>query len=69
VQVTRVRVGLVCAAIAARTLASQLFAITPRDAPSYGVAVVAIAVAAVAACRLPARRATAINPLEALRSE
>jgi len=64
-----VGLGLVGAASAAQLLASQLFGITPRDAASYGVAVVAIAVAAVAACWLPARRATIISPLEALRSE
>jgi predicted permease len=64
-----VGVGVVGAGAVAQLLASQLFGVTPRDGASYGVAVIAIAAAAVAACWLPARRATAISPLEALRSE
>jgi len=61
--------GLVCAAVAARFLKGQLFAVSPRDAGSYIVAAAAIGAAALAACWLPARRASAISPLDAIRAE
>ncbi|MGH9143421.1 MAG: FtsX-like permease family protein, partial [Vicinamibacterales bacterium] len=61
--------GLVSAALVARLLQSQLFGISPRDAVSYAAAAAAIGAAAVAACWIPARRASAISPLEAIRTE
>ena len=61
--------GVAGAALGARLLQSQLFGVTPRDAVSYATAVVAIALAAMTACWLPARRISAVTPLEALRSE
>ena len=61
--------GLVFAAIAARFLEGQLFAVSPRDLVSYVSAAAAIAVAALAACWLPARRASATSPLDAIRAE
>jgi putative ABC transport system permease protein len=61
--------GLVSAGVAARLLENQLFAVSPRDAASYVSAAAAIAIVAIAACWLPARRASAISPLEAIRTE
>src|SRR4051794_8246 len=61
--------GLVSAGVAARLLQNQLFAVSPRDAASYLSAAAAIAIVAIAACWLPARRASAISPLESLRAE
>jgi len=61
--------GLVCASVAARLLQSQLFAVSPGDVRSYLVAAVAIGIAALTARWLPARRASAISPLEAIRAE
>ena len=61
--------GLVFAAIAARFLEEQLFAVSPRDLVSYASAAAAIAVAALAACWLPARRASATSPLDAIRAD
>ena len=61
--------GLVSAGVAARLLQNQLFAVSPRDAASYLSAAAAIAVVAIAACWLPARRASTISPLESLRAE
>jgi len=46
-----------------------LFAVSPRDLVSYLSAAAAIAVAALAACWLPARRASATSPLDAIRAE
>ena len=61
--------GLVGAGAAARLLQSQLFGVTPRDTTSYVVGTVAIAAAALVASWLPARRAAAIAPVEALRTD
>jgi putative ABC transport system permease protein len=61
--------GLVFAAIAARFLEGQLFAVSSRDFVSYVSAASAIAAAALTACWLPARRASAASPLDAIRAE
>jgi ABC-type lipoprotein release transport system permease subunit len=41
----------------------------PRDATNYAAVVLAIAAVAFLASYLPARRAAAINPVQALRAE
>jgi predicted permease len=61
--------GLTGAALATRLIESQLFGVTAADPISYLVAVPVLALAAIAACWLPAVRATAANPLDALRAE
>jgi len=61
--------GLAGAAVAARFLEGQLFAVSPRDAGSYAAAAAAIGAAALAACWLPARRASTVSPLDAIRTE
>jgi putative ABC transport system permease protein len=53
--------GLVAAALSGRFIASQLYGVTPRDAISL------LAIAALLAAWLPARRAAAIDPVLALR--
>jgi putative ABC transport system permease protein len=60
-------VGLVAAVFAGRLLTSLLFEIAPVDAVSFGGAVVLLAVASLAACFLPAWRATRVAPADALR--
>jgi putative ABC transport system permease protein len=52
-----------------RSLASELYEISPHDPPTYGVALLVIFAVAWAACALPALRATRIDPIIALRSE
>jgi putative ABC transport system permease protein len=62
-------VGLAASFAANRVLASELFGVTAHDPMTFvGVAVVVIAVG-VAACWIPARRATRVDPVVALRFE
>jgi len=61
--------GLAAALALARTLESLLFQVRPTDPPTLAATAVLLAAAALAATWLPARRATAIDPLETLRVE
>jgi predicted permease len=61
--------GLIGAMATARLLASLLFQVKPVDPLTFGGVSLALAVVALAACYFPARRATATDPLEALRYE
>lgn len=60
--------GTLGAAAASRLLQSFLFGVTPAVLPSYAAATLAVAVVALAACWLPARRATRVNPADAFRA-
>jgi len=62
-------IGVVGAALGARALRSQLFGVAATDPASFAVAVVAIGLVALVACWLPARRASAVSPLTAMKSE
>jgi predicted permease len=62
-------IGLVLAAIAARSMTSLLYGFRPDFAPTVGaVSLILLAVAALA-CLVPARRASRVDPVIALRSE
>jgi predicted permease len=61
--------GLATAAVLTHLMASLLFGITALDPTTYGVVSFALILAAALASYLPARRATAIDPGEALRVE
>ena len=52
-----------------RLLSSQLFGVSPADPLTIACAVLLIAAVALAAALIPARRAAAVNPNDALRTE
>ncbi len=61
--------GLGLAAGVAQLMQVILFEVQPRDPVIFGGVVVVLGVVALVACLLPARRATRIDPLVALRTE
>lgn len=67
--VAGIAVGLPAGLAAARLIRGQLFGVSTVDTPSLVVAVCVLVAAAVAASYLPARRAAAVSPIEALRGE
>ena len=62
-------IGFALSAGVATVLARTLYGITPTDAPTYLGVFVLLASASLLACYLPARRATRIDPVMALRTE
>jgi putative ABC transport system permease protein len=61
--------GGIVTALLGRLLATFLFGVTPTDPMALGTAAVGFVVVALMACWLPARRATRVDPMEALRYE
>ena len=64
-----VGVGLLLAVAAGRVLSQILYQVSPADPFALAISSVLLAAAALLACFLPARRATRINPMTALRTE
>jgi predicted permease len=61
--------GFLGALVATRAMTTLLFEVRPSDPLTYLVIACVLGVAALAACYFPARRATAVDPLVALRHE
>jgi putative ABC transport system permease protein len=59
--------GLAGALLLTRVLASMLFGVSATDALTFAAVATLLAVFSAAACLLPARRATRVNPMTALR--
>jgi predicted permease len=61
--------GIGGALLLSRALKASLFGISGTDLTSYGVASLVLALTACIAALIPARRASRVNPMEALRTE
>ncbi|HYW69735.1 MAG TPA: ABC transporter permease [Pyrinomonadaceae bacterium] len=69
---TGIGLGLIGAVIATKyfeSLETMLYGVRPRDPLTYGIAAAGLILVALLACLLPARRATKVDPLVALRYE
>ena len=62
-------IGLVGAFVLTRWMSSMLFGLTASDPATYATVLVVSLGAALLACSIPARRATRVDPLVALRYE
>jgi putative ABC transport system permease protein len=61
--------GLTGAYFLTRTMASLLFGVSARDQITFVAISLLLALVALAACYIPARRATRVDPMVALRHE
>jgi putative ABC transport system permease protein len=62
-------IGMVAALALGRLLTTQLYEVSPHNPALLATTAVTLTVVALLACFLPARRATFVNPIEALRAE
>jgi ABC-type antimicrobial peptide transport system permease subunit len=62
-------IGVPVALSSTRILKSLLYELSPLDPTAIAIAIAAVSVMTLAAAWLPARRATKINPMQALRTE
>jgi putative ABC transport system permease protein len=61
--------GFAGAAAATRALSALLFGVTATDPATFGAVAGALALVALAAAYFPARRASRVDPMTALRTE
>jgi putative ABC transport system permease protein len=61
-------IGLAASIVVTRLMSSLLFGVAANDPITFATVPVVLAIVALAACFIPARRATRVSPVEALRS-
>jgi ABC-type antimicrobial peptide transport system permease subunit len=64
-----VALGLAGAFALTRLMTTLLFNVRPTDVATFATVSIGLLIVALFACFIPARRATKVNPLEALRYE
>jgi putative ABC transport system permease protein len=64
-----ITIGLACALATSRFIGSLLYGVSPREPAIFAVTAASLAVVALVACWVPARRAARLSPMAALRSE
>jgi putative ABC transport system permease protein len=62
-------IGAIAALVLTRLMGNLLYKVSPRDPLAFGCALVVITIASLAACFLPAWRATRIDPVQALNDQ
>ena len=62
-------IGLACSLALARILQSEVFTVPLLDPLAFTAAAVLLSLVALLACYIPARRATKVDPMNALRAE
>jgi predicted permease len=60
-------IGAIAAVLMTRLMGNLLYKVSPRDPIAFGAALIILIAVALVACFLPARRATRIDPVRALR--